>query len=125
MTKAKTQLAQPFWPAVTAKPKGKKTAAGTVRHAQIESGEELKICSDPPPRTTLGPRTSKYADIFESLEIGKGLECSSEKASVVATAMRTWIKKTGREGVGVVSMSDYGDGKGRVWLIATEKEATE
>lgn len=107
------------------KPKGKKTAAGTVRPAAIQSGDELRICDDPPPRTTLGPRTSKYIESFENLPVGKGLVCSKEKASAVAAAMRTWIKKTDRKGLGVVSVSDYGDGKGRVWLISIEKEAAE
>ena len=125
MTKPKTTPAGPLWPSVTpTKPKGKKTAAGTVKPAQIQSGGELEICSEPPPRTTLGPRTSKYIESFEALTVGQGLRCSKEKTGPVAVAMRSWIKRTGRKDVGVISISDYGDGKGRVWLVSTKKDAS-
>lgn len=120
MTGPKTTLVQPLWPA--AKTKGKKTEAGTVRQAQIDAGEELVITNDPPPRTTLGPRSSKYVDRFEKMKVGQSLACSKEKTGVVASAMRTWLKRTGRDDLSVVSMSDYGDGKGRVWLVAKNKK---
>lgn len=87
--------------------------------AQKRSGE-LIPCNDPPPTSTLGPRTSKYAKHFESLAVGGGLKCDIGQTGPVANAMRTWIKKTGRKGVGVISVSDYGDGKGRVWLVKLE-----
>lgn len=82
--------------------------------------DELVPCNDPPPTSTLGPRSSKYTKIFESLPVGRGLKCDIGKTGPVANAMRTWIKKTGRKGVGVISVSDYGDGKGRVWLVKLE-----
>lgn len=125
MTTPKTTLVSTLWPTNPAKPAGKKTAAGTTRPAEIESGDELVICNDPPPSSTLGPRVSKYYAKFESLPVGQCLKCSKEKASPVANAMRAWIKKTGRKGVGVISISDYGDGKGRVWLVSTKKEAAK
>lgn len=87
--------------------------------AHKRSGE-LVPCNDPPPTSTLGPRTSKYTKIFESLSIGGGLKCDIGQTGPVANAMRTWIKKAGRKGVGVISVSDYGDGKGRVWLVKLE-----
>ena len=79
MNKPKTTPAGPLWPSVTpAKPKGKKTAAGTVKPAEIESGDELVICNDPPPSSTLGPRVSKYYAKFEGLRVGQCLSCSKE-----------------------------------------------
>lgn len=117
MSLPKTTVIPALWPHTPYKENGKKSAARTVRQAQIDTGEELAVCDDPPPSSTLGPRGSKYAAIFEALPVGKGLICSKEKASVVAAAMRTWIKNTGRVGVGVSAISDYGDGKGRVWLV--------
>lgn len=125
MSQPQTKLAAPFWPSAAPKAKGKKSATGTVKQAQINSGEELRICDDPPPRTTLGPRFSKYIESFEKLPVGKGLECSKGKAGPVANAMRAWIKRSGKEGLSVISVSDYGDGKGRVWLVKTEKEAAK
>ena len=125
MTKPKTTLANSPWPTLTPPSKGKKTRSGTVKPAEIESGDELVICNDPPPSSTLGPRVSKYYAKFEGLLVGQCLSCSKEKASPVANAMRAWIKKTGRKGVGVISISDYGDGKGRVWLVKAEKETSK
>ena len=92
--------------------------------ARKRSGE-LVPCNDPPPTSTLGPRTSKYAKHFESLAVGGGLKCDIGQTGPVANAMRTWIKKTGRKGVGVISVSDYGDGKGRVWLVKLEEGSAQ
>lgn len=120
MPQPKTSLVTPLWPQVTpraAKPKGKKTAAGTVQKSQIESGEELVICNDPPPAAVLGPRGSKYTAKFESLPVGQGLICSNDKVWPTAVAMRAWLKRTGRNDLIVVSKKNYKDGKGRVWLV--------
>lgn len=118
MPTPKTTLAGPLWPPTQIPAqKGKKTAAGTVKPAAIQSGDELRICDDPPPRTTLGLRSSKYIESFEKLPVGKGLACGKGKAGPVANAMRAWLKRSGREGLSVISVSDYGDGNGRVWLV--------
>lgn len=123
MTRAKTTLVKPLWPTVSPAAKGKKTKAGTVKPAEIGCGDELAICDDPPPRTTLGPRTSKYADRFEKMKVGQCLKCSPEKVGTVASAMRAWLQRTGKsDHQAVVSVSDYGDGKGRVWLVAKDKK---
>lgn len=117
----KTTPAGPLWPSIaSSKPKGKKTAAGTVKPAAIESGEELQICADPLPTSVFGQRGSKYAAKFEALPVGQCVKCSKAKTWSVAVAMRAWIKRTGREGLAVISKSDYGDGKGRVWLVKKE-----
>lgn len=80
---------------------------------------ELSICADPIPehRTVIG---SKYDAVFSNLKPGQALKCPPGAApGKLATSLRKFIEKRGMN-CDIKTMSDYGDGFGRVWLIAKE-----
>lgn len=76
----------------------------------------IEICDDPIP----GSRAScgnKYEAIFSNLKIGQALKCQPIEVNRMSNGLRKWIQDKGIQGA-VRSMKDYGDGKGRVWLLA-------
>lgn len=123
MTRPKTTIVNSPWSALAQKSSKKNTKSKTPKRAEPVCVDELVVCDDPPPRTTLGQRASKYAERFEKLKVGQSLKCDTKNVTIVAGAMRAWLKRSGRDGhQAVVSVSDYGDGKGRVWLVAKDKK---
>lgn len=119
MSQPKTTVNPVFWPRQSEKGKGEKSSERTVKRSQIDSGEELSVSNEPAPSSPT-KRGSKYTKRFEALPVGKCLKCSTDKASVVANAMRDWLRRTGQDGLAVTYVADYGDGMGRVWLVKKE-----
>lgn len=76
----------------------------------------IEICDDPLP----GSRAScgnKYEALFSNMKDGQALKCQPIEVNRIANGLRKWIQDKKIKGA-VRSMTDYGDGKGRVWLVA-------
>jgi hypothetical protein len=88
--------------------------------AQLIDIASLSLSNDPIPthRKVVG---SKYDDFFASLKIGgPAIKCpAGTAASKLATALRKYAERQ-RWTCDIKTMSDYGDGFGRVWLIAKD-----
>lgn len=83
------------------------------RHADPET---LKICDDPIPGYRAKPK-GKYEEVFSQLKVGQCIKCQPEETGKIAHALRTYI--AAREiSAAVKSINNYGDGMGRVWLVA-------
>lgn len=75
----------------------------------------LEIADDPLPSHRASPG-HKYDDLFDRLKYGQCVKTEAGRADKVGQALRTYLKRKAKKGA-VKIMSDYGDGKGRVWLI--------
>lgn len=76
----------------------------------------LEVCDDPIP----GHRASsgnKYETVLLSLKHGQCVKCAPSEVGGVAGALRKLIEHKKLTGA-VRTMKNYGDGKGRVWLMA-------
>ncbi len=76
---------------------------------------QLEISDDPLPAARAAPG-HKYDALFDKLAFGQCVKTEVGRADKVAQALRTYLKRKDKQGR-VKSMTDYGDGKGRVWLI--------
>lgn len=92
--------------------------AKTMPHATTQHIDPatLVICNDalPSHRAKAG---RKYADLFKDLKHGQAVKCKPEHVGQLSGALRKWIEDGHTTGM-VRSMRDYGDGLGRVWLLA-------
>jgi hypothetical protein len=83
--------------------------------------EGLSFSDDPIPshRYVVG---SKYDGFFAGVKVGgPAIKCPGGKAAAkIATALRKYTERKGIQ-CDIKTMSDYGDGFGRVWLL--EKKA--
>lgn len=79
----------------------------------------LEICNDPIPthRASCG---NKYAELLKKLKPGQCIKCRPEEVGRVQGAMRKYIEANKIDAT-VRTIKNYGDGKGRVWMMATEK----
>jgi len=77
----------------------------------------LVICDDPLP---LGRSIveGKYDDKFKAMKIGQAVKCPPAAVGLIQNAMRKFVKVRGLNGVVVRTCKDYGDGLGRVWMLA-------
>jgi hypothetical protein len=75
----------------------------------------LEICSDPLPSHRASPGR-KYDALFDTLKPGDCIKTPEGMADKVGQALRTYIVRK-KKVASVKIMSDYGDGKGRVWLL--------
>lgn len=77
----------------------------------------LSICSDP-----IVPRRArvegKYDHMFKAMKPGQAIKCDTADVDKIQQAMRTYIVALNVPGVVVKGMRDYGDGMGRVWMLA-------
>lgn len=79
----------------------------------------LVICNDPIP----GHRASsgnKYEAVLLSLKHGQCVKCAPGEVGGVAGALRKLIEHKKLTGT-VRTMKNYGDGRGRVWLVAVKE----
>ena len=78
----------------------------------------LVICDDPLPthRASCG---NKYEPTIKAMKVGQAIKCLPSEVGRVAGAMRKFIK-TNNMAATVKTIKDYGDGKGRVWMVALE-----
>lgn len=83
------------------------------KHADPDT---MEICNDPIPSYRAKPK-GKYDEMFAKLKPGQCIKCKPDESQKLAHAMRGWAQDHAKTCV-VRSISDYGDGMGRVWLIA-------
>lgn len=79
----------------------------------------LEVCDDPIP----GHRASsgnKYETVLLSLKHGQCVKCAPSEVGGVAGALRKLIEHGKVTGL-VRTMKNYGDGRGRVWLMPEAK----
>jgi hypothetical protein len=76
----------------------------------------LEICNDPLPAHK-GTTRNKYEGIFKKLAPGKCIKCSPHEVARVGNALRKYCKTTGKAGVMVKTVTNYGDGMGRIWVV--------
>ena len=83
----------------------------------------IEICDDPIPshRASCG---NKYEAILSNLKVGQAIKCQPSEVGRMSGALRKWVAEKNIKGA-VRSMKDYGDGKGRVWLIALPKKVVK
>lgn len=96
-------------------------ATMTKQPAKLIDPDTLQICDDPLPGCR-AKKGRKYADLFKGLQHGKAVKCKPQQVGQISGALRKWIEDGHTTGL-VRSMRDYGDGMGRVWLIADEAGA--
>lgn len=82
--------------------------------------DALEICNDPLPagRASSG---KKYDATFSALKPGQAIKCTPADVGRVAGALRKWLEQKGSKTDTVRTIKDYGDGKGRVWLLKAPK----
>ncbi len=83
---------------------------------------DLSICSDPIPehRKLVG---SKYDELFAKLKPGEAIKCPPGAAPArIATSLRKYLERN-KIAADIRTCADYGDGKGRVWLLNKPKAA--
>lgn len=78
----------------------------------------LEICNDPLPshRASCG---NKYEATIKAMKMGQAIKCLPSEVGRVAGALRKFVENT-KIAANVRTIKDYGDGKGRVWLMAAE-----
>ena len=80
----------------------------------------LEICNDPLP-THRASAGNKYAEILKAIKPGQCIKCSPEEIGRVQGAMRKFVQ-THNINATVKTIKNYGDGKGRVWMLPVEKK---
>ena len=106
--KTKFHLVNPFT--------GEKTDMATAIKKIIKP-EELELCDDPLPEHKKAIE-SKYSKLFEQVyKTGKAVKCESALTSKIGAAARKWCDVHTKNAATVRSTIDYGDGKGRVWIL--------
>lgn len=82
--------------------------------------DTLEICDDPLPshRASAG---NKYEPTLKKLKLGQAIKCLPAEVGRVAGAMRKYIENNKIQ-ANVRTIKDYGDGFGRVWMLAAEKK---
>lgn len=93
--------------------------AMTKKPAKLTDPATLEICNDPVPmcRASSG---NKYEAKLKALKLGQAIKCAPGEIGRVSGAMRKFIEVKKLDAV-VRSMKDYGDGKGRVWMLAKKE----
>ena len=84
--------------------------------AKFTSPANMVICNDPIPTHRASPG-SKYEPLLSALKIGQAIKCEPGDYLQLVNGLRSWIKRKQIKGT-VRSMSNYGDGMARVWLVA-------
>ena len=81
----------------------------------------LEICDDPIPnhRASCG---NKYESVFSKLKVGQAIKCQPLEVARMSNSLRKWASDNKIKG-NVRSMKDYGDGRGRVWLVEKPEKA--
>ena len=81
----------------------------------------LEICNDPLPaaRASSG---NKYEPLFKAMKLGQAIKCQPTEVGRLGGALRKYVELHALNGT-VKTIKDYGDGKGRVWLLAIEAKA--
>jgi len=80
----------------------------------------LEICNDPIPSHRASPG-NKYEAVLKTMKIGQCIKCPPGAVGSVSGAVRKWIR-VNKLPATVKSMTNYGDGLGRVWMLSIEKK---
>lgn len=113
MSKAPTTtLGKGAWPAIPpgpAKAKNKKAS-----HIDLSA---LKLTNDPLPTVRVATG-SKYEALFtQAMRAQQAIKTPAGRAAGISNAARTWLRRHGHTNYTTRSVSDYGDGHGRVWIV--------
>ena len=86
------------------------------------SVDEVELCDDPIPANRITSVQSKYMPYFEGLRAAnseeKAIKCHPGAVGSIASGLRKYLERRGEKGkFAIKSVSNYGDGKGRVWLL--------
>lgn len=79
----------------------------------------LEICDDPLP-TGRASSGHKYGTVFATLKLGQAIKCAPADVGRIAGALRKFVDLKGMR-ASIRTIKDYGDGKGRVWLLKDDK----
>lgn len=93
----------------------------TKQPAKLTNPETLEICNDQLPAHRARPG-NKYEAVLKALKPGQAIKCKPEEVGRVSGAMRKYIETHDLQAV-VRTIKDYGDGHGRVWMLAKEGKA--
>lgn len=80
----------------------------------------LVICNDPIPTHRASPG-NKYTETLKAMKMGQCIKCKPEEVGRVQGAMRKYVE-VNKINATVRTMKDFGDGMGRVWMMAVEKK---
>lgn len=81
---------------------------------------QIELCDDPLPTVRKTKNVSKYQPYFEALRTGERscVKCPPKATSPIASGLRKYLQRRGEMGAySIQTVSDYGDGRGRVWLV--------
>lgn len=80
----------------------------------------LEVCDDPIPahRASAG---NKYEAVLKTLKLGQCIKCAPSEIGRISSALRKYIA-VNKNNATVRTIKNYGDGKGRVWMLAIEKK---
>ncbi len=81
---------------------------------------KLVICNDPLPTHRASPG-NKYHSVFGVMKPGQCLKCKPDEVGRIQAAMRKYVQVR-KIKVTVRTIKDYGDGKGRVWMLPIENK---
>lgn len=92
----------------------------TGKELTLEERLGVEITSDPLPTKRLVE--GAYDQLYRKLSVGQSIKCDSKRVNAMANGLRSWIDKNNKREVwGVKACTNYGDGFGRVWLVAKEQ----
>lgn len=98
------------------------TAAPESVKKAIRAVDEIELCDDPIPANRITSVQSKYMPYFEGIRAAnseeKAIKCHPGAVGSIASGLRKYLERRGEKGkFAIKSVSNYGDGKGRVWLL--------
>jgi hypothetical protein len=81
----------------------------------------LEICDDPLPaaRASCG---NKYEPLFKAMKLGQAIKCQPTEIGRLGGALRKYVH-VNKINAHVKTIKNYGDGKGRVWMLPVEVKA--
>ena len=96
-------------------------ASTTTKAARAQSHIDVAkfvICDDPLPKGRTLIKGGKYDALFQQLGRGQAIKCPPGAVAALQHSLRKWLKVQRVPGVMVKTCRNYGDGLGRVWLLA-------
>lgn len=90
----------------------------TKQPMKLTDPSTLEICNDPLPaaRASSG---KKYEPTFKAMQPGQAIKCLPSEIGRIGGAMRKFVE-VNKLNAQVKTIKDYGDGRGRVWMLSTE-----
>lgn len=97
------------------------TGADMNPKAKTLDADTLTICNDPLPASRARPG-GKYDELLKNMKVGQCIKCAPDDIGTISSALRKWIDQHNIKAT-TRSMKNYGDGMGRVWMIALPPQA--